>query len=305
MTITRLHHVGHVVRDIARATTLYRRLGFTVPPPSCPALAPSEGADPEPFGAANTHADFPADFLELVTPVAGSVPPDAELVPLQAPPEVLPVLLDRISATTADLTAHLDRFEGLHILMLSTSDIDATAARLAEAGVPHGGVNTVQRPVEPGVLETVRYLELDDTPEGRVGAVADLDPRFQHNRHLDHPNGATGVQEAILCVDDLDAAESRYTTYLGVPALHAPHTRTFTLGPARLTLTTDLSALLPDEQPPALPGLAACAVTVRDLDATEEHLRDNGFTLGRTPDGDPFVPAREALGAAIIFRAGR
>ncbi|CAL9518997.1 hypothetical protein SUDANB95_03762 [Actinosynnema sp. ALI-1.44] len=46
-------------------------------------------------------------------------------------------------------------------------------------------------------------------------------------------------------------------------------------------------------------------MTVRDLDATENHLRDNGFTLGRTPDGDSFVPAREALGAAIIFRAGR
>ncbi|XVV07088.1 VOC family protein [Actinosynnema sp. CA-248983] len=302
MTITSLHHVGHVVRDIARAMTLYRRLGFALPPPTCPALSPHEGAAPEPFGAANTHADFPGDFLELVTPVADSVPADAKLVPLQAPPDVLPVLLERITATTAGLAAHLDRFEGLHILMFSTPDIDATAARLTADGVAHGGVNTVRRPVDAG-LETVRYLELDDLPEGRVGVVADLDPEFQHTRVLDHPNGATGLDEAVLCVDDLDAAESRYTTYLGVPATHSAQTRVFDLGGARLTLTADLGALLPGER--TRPGLAACAVTVRDLRETENLLRANGVTVVHTPGGDVFVPAREALGAAMVFRAGR
>lgn len=299
VTITSLHHVGHVVRDIAQAMTLYRRLGFALPPPSCPALSPSEGVVPEPFGAANTHADFPSDFLELVTPVAASVPADAKLVPLQAPPDVLPVLLERITATTAGLAAHLDRFEGLHILMFSTPDIDATAARLTAGGVPHGGVNTVQRPTETG-LETVRYLELDDLPEGRVGVVADLDPEFQHARVLDHPNGATGLAEAVLCVDDLDAAESRYATYLGVPATRSG---VFDLGRARLTLTSDLDALLPGER--TRPGLAACAVTVSDLGQTEDLLRTNGFTVARTSEGDLFVPAREALGAAMVFRAGR
>jgi catechol 2,3-dioxygenase-like lactoylglutathione lyase family enzyme len=133
--IIRLHHVGHVVRDMPAALGLYRRLGFAVPAPSYPAMPPREGAEPEPFGAANTHADFSRDFLELATVVqahghaGGRVPADARLVPLQAPPDVLPTLLERINATSANLAECLERFEGLHILMFSSSDIDATAAR--------------------------------------------------------------------------------------------------------------------------------------------------------------------------------
>jgi hypothetical protein len=53
-----------------------------------------EGAAPEPFGAANTHADFPYSFLELATWVkegdTGSLPADTHLVPLEALAEVLP-----------------------------------------------------------------------------------------------------------------------------------------------------------------------------------------------------------------------
>ncbi|MFI6833637.1 VOC family protein [Kribbella sp. NPDC050241] len=62
--VLRLHHVGHVVRDMAVALAFYRRLGFAVPSPSYPAMPSRRGGKPEPFGAANTHADFPRDFLD-------------------------------------------------------------------------------------------------------------------------------------------------------------------------------------------------------------------------------------------------
>ncbi|MFD3622862.1 VOC family protein, partial [Streptomyces sp. NPDC058676] len=65
--IARIHHVGHIVEILAQALSLYERLGFVMPPPSCPAMSRREGAAPEPFGAANTHADFPYSFLELAT----------------------------------------------------------------------------------------------------------------------------------------------------------------------------------------------------------------------------------------------
>ncbi|MFI0876207.1 VOC family protein [Streptomyces parvus] len=103
---TRLHHVGHIVEDLAEASALYGRLGFVVPPPSCPAMPRSEGGAPEPFGAANTHADFPDSFLELATRVkAGDtarLPADTRLVPLEAPAEVLPLLVERIGETSAN-----------------------------------------------------------------------------------------------------------------------------------------------------------------------------------------------------------
>ncbi|MCI4041738.1 hypothetical protein [Streptomyces sp. TRM75563] len=35
----RIHHVGHVVEDMAEAIGLYERLGFLVRPPSCPAMS--------------------------------------------------------------------------------------------------------------------------------------------------------------------------------------------------------------------------------------------------------------------------
>src|SRR6266540_6527252 len=168
--ITRLHHVGHLVRYMPAALHLYRRLGFELPAPSYPALMPEDGGTPQPFGAANTHADFPRDFLELVTVVdigqaSGRVPADARLVPLNAPPAVLPSLVERINATNANLSDCLDRYEGLHILMFSSSDIEATAARLTHSGVKHGGINSVRRPVGSEV-ETVRYLEIDGALPG-------------------------------------------------------------------------------------------------------------------------------------------
>jgi hypothetical protein len=49
-TISHLHHVGHVVRNIGSAIALYQRMGFVVPPPSFPALAPRPGEPARAFG---------------------------------------------------------------------------------------------------------------------------------------------------------------------------------------------------------------------------------------------------------------
>lgn len=314
--ITGLHHVGHVVHDMAAALDLYRRLGFAVPTPSYPAMPPREGAEPEPFGAANTHADFPRDFLELATVVpvggraVGRVPADARIVPLHAPPDVLPVLLERINATSANLAECLERFEGLHILMFSSSDIDATAARLTTAAVRHGGVNAVQRPAGAQV-ETVRYVEIDGArpgveAEGRIGFAANLDPRIHATRTTDHPNGALGLVDATLCIADteLDVTQARYERYLGrTPRADGP-ARAFDLDGATLTLVpaSGLAARFPGEHPPALPALVACTVAVRDLTATRTLLQGNEIPLRQAPHGDVFVPAISARGVTIAFR---
>lgn len=317
--IARLHHVGHVVGDLPAALECYRRLGFVLPPPGYPAMARREGGEPEPFGAANTHADFAGSFLELATPVreGDRVPSDAHVVPLAAPPEVLPVLVEKIATTSRNLAACLDRFAGLHILMFSSPDIDAAATRLSASGVGHGGVDTVRRPVETEagvVAETVRYLEIDgagarpgSVAEGRVGVVADLDGEIQGHRVPEHPNGAIALVEAVLCVadDDLTAVVARYERYLDRPVHPDGPAWIFDLDGARLTLVpaSRLAELLPGERVDALPAFVACSVAVRDLASTEEFLRGTAFSLSRTADGAPFVRSSEAFGAAIIFRA--
>ncbi|MFE6690975.1 VOC family protein [Streptomyces sp. NPDC057743] len=321
--IGRLHHVGHVVSDMGEALTLYRRLGFTVEPPAYPTLARRAGAAPEPFGAANTHADFPHSFVELVTCVQEGgdtrVPGEAKLVPLQAPAELLPQLVERISDTSANVAAWLDRFEGLHILMFSSPDIDAAAARLSEARVVHGGVNTVHRPVETiagTLMESIRYLEVDGcapgarpgtVSEGRVGVVSDLAPHVQGSRQTGHLNGAFELVEVMACVAeaDLDTTAARYQDYLDRPARPDGPSRFFDLDGARLTLVPEshLATVLPGDHAPALPAFVAYAVAVHDLSATRKLLQDNGVPHHRTGSGDLFVPATSALGAAVIFRA--
>lgn len=318
--IGHLHHVGHVVGDMIEALALYRRLGFTVPAPAYPALPPRAGASPVPAGAANTHAEFPRSFVELVTYVRDDsrIPGDAKIVPLQAPDEALPEIRERIANASAMVAERLDRFEGLHILMFSSPDVDAAAARLHAAGVGHGGVNTVQRPIETDAgtqVEPIRFLEIDSdepglrpatVPEGRVGVVADLDPQTQSARLAEHPNGAVGLVEVVACVaqTDLAATEARYRNYLGRPARTDGPAHVFDLEGARLTILpdADLATLLPGEHAPALPAFVAYAVAVQDIARTEKLLRDNEIPLNRTATGDLFVPAACALGAAIIFR---
>ncbi|GAA2315006.1 VOC family protein [Streptomyces hawaiiensis] len=318
----RIHHVGHIVENMAQAISLYERLGFVMPPPSCPAMPRREGAAPEPFGAANAHADFPSSFLELATWVkegdAGSLPADAHLVPLEAPAEVLSLLVERIGETSANLAACLDRFQGVHILMFSSPVIDEVAGRLTAAGVRHGGVNTVRRAAPEGAkvpVETVRYLEIDGegpdarpgtVAEGRVGFVADLDPDVQGARRLDHPNGAVELVEAMLCVADpeLVAVRRRYETHLGRPARQEGPAHVFDLDGAALKLvpSSGLATALPGERPPALPALVGYTVAVRDLAVTRDLLRRNGLPVRETPSGDMFVPADTALGTAVVFR---
>ncbi|ACZ86995.1 VOC family protein [Streptosporangium roseum] len=321
--VSGLHHVGHVVADMGQALELYRRLGFTLPPPSCPALPAVAGASPEPFGAANTHVYFPRNFIELVTVVGdgatGRVPADARLIPLRVPDDRLPGLVAAVRGTAANLAACLRRFEGVHILMFDSPDIAAAAVRLSANGVGHGGVHTVQRPVETAGgtrMEPVRYLEIDGpepgvargrVPEGRVGLAGDPAPEVADaQRQMGHPNGAVGLLECVMCVEDteLPEVERRYERYLGLPARRDGLVRVFDLEGAKVVLVAGsaLAGLLPGERAPALPAFVAYTVAVRDLAATGRLLRESGVPLERTAAGEIFVPAGAALGVAIVFR---
>jgi hypothetical protein len=61
-----LDHVGHVVRDIEQAWERYRKLGFFCPAPAYPVLERMAGEPATPFGAANMHATFVRNFVEIM-----------------------------------------------------------------------------------------------------------------------------------------------------------------------------------------------------------------------------------------------
>jgi catechol 2,3-dioxygenase-like lactoylglutathione lyase family enzyme len=298
-----LHHVGHVVRDIGAAITLYRRMGFVLPPASFPALAPAPGMQPRAFGAGNTHVALGRNFVELVA-IADAPPEGSTLVPLDAPPTALERLAAGITATAARLAAALARFEGLHILVLGTQDADAAAARLTAAGVRHDGVQRLHRPsASGGAPVSIGFLELDpDAPEGRLALAEDL----PDGERPEHPNGAVELVDAVLCVPDaeLPGHLRRYERYLDRSAEGDGPVRTFELDGGRITVAaaSGLDDVLPGERPPVLPAFAGFVLSVRDLDATRRLVADAGFPLRVTPSGEVFVPAVAAFGAAVAFR---
>ncbi|WNG34401.1 hypothetical protein F0U61_12730 [Archangium violaceum] len=155
----------------------------------------------------------------------------------------------------------------------------------------------------------IRLLEMDGeaAPEGRL-AMAENPPLevLRAQRHLEHPNGALELVEAVLCVADTEVEdfERRYARYLARPARSDGPARVFELDEARVTIipNSGLATALPGEQAPALPAFVAYAVAVRDLEATRALLHENGFPVMSTAGGDIFVPATAALGAAVIFR---
>ncbi|MEV0593054.1 VOC family protein [Nonomuraea cavernae] len=317
--INGLHHVGHIVRDMDQAMERYRRLGFTVSAPAHPVLPRVAGGPAEPFGVANTHVYFPGNFVELVAVIdeTGRVPGEARPIPLRVPDGKLPALVAAIRATAANITFFLQRFQGLHIMIANTPDIDSVAARLTAGGVGHGGVHAIQRPVETSTgtrMEPARYLEISDpdlplgrVPEGRIGFAENTPVEaLEDQRHTDHPNGATGLVECVLCVADSALPEQarRYGAYFGRArdGQVAPGATRFDRANVTVVSASALADLLPGERPAALPAFVAYTVSVRDLAATERFLRDNDIPVTRTGPGEMVVPANAALGTAIIFR---
>lgn len=321
--ITGIHHVGVLVDDLSRAMADFERLGFTVKSPAYAALPPAPGRQPQPIGATNTHADFRRGFLELVAiapETRDRLPEGAEVIELAIPAERREETMAAMRATVANIAERLRLGEGAHILVFSTSDAEATADRLTEVGIGHGGAHAVQRPIvtDSGTtLADIRYLEVDGddpasptglVPEGRVGIVEDAPAELlDAQAGLSHPNGATGLVEVVISVDgEPDPTVDRYRRYLATPPTVEDAAAVFRLPNGRVVITTAdrFAAEYPGQCPPShgtASRLAACTVEVADLPATRRYLGERGVVLGRGADGRPFIPAEAASGLVITL----
>jgi hypothetical protein len=257
------------------------------------------------------HAPFARNFVEVMAVVTqeSHLPDDAHPIPLQVPPDALPGVVESIERTIAKISASLARFEGLHILVFETEDANETARRFDQTAVGHSGVNKVQQPhqrVPLGVVE----IDREDVPEGRLAVAESLiseAPEAQSSQQ--HPNGALDLVESILCTPDaqIEAYVERYQRYLGRVARRDGAARVFDLRQScvKLIPASWLGDLLPGETAPALPAFVAYAVAVRDLRSTRRWLEDSGLAVKVEPSDGIFVPAKAALGAAVIFRQAR
>lgn len=313
-----IHHVGHVVRDFAQAAGLYDQLGFALPPANYRSIPVGEGAQETLVGLGNSHATFADSFVEVVTnlgPGSPNVAPESGAGRVWAEPEMMPRLLAEMQAAAGMITARLDRFEGLHILALRSAGAEQTAERLTAGGIVNSGARTLFNEVdtpEGKKAVPITFIEVGteegmQVPEGRIAVAEKPDAEVTHGRdHLVHPNGAVGLVESVLCVDDADLAltEQRYEKYFGRSASGVPGKRTFDLGASRVVLVNPetLKSLLPGEVPPAVPGFVAYGVAVQDVPAARALVAKNGLPTTELPEGAFFVPAAAALGAAVIFR---
>ena len=289
--IDRIDHSVLYTTDMDATAAAYEALGFTLSPLSMHMGSDRPGGERRPMGAGNRCALFGRNYLELLGLFGdGSVDPW----------NIRPLIAE---------------YEGLHGYSFGCVDAEAAEERLRRAGLSSSGVLPLQRDVEtPGGTATARFqavhLERSLTPEGLVHAARHLTPELIHQpRYLEHANGATHLESVLLVVDDgeLAATADRYARILDVPAVAEGPRRVLrlALGRVEIVAVSAFGEVLPGEDVPALPYMAAQTVAVGDVGAARTLVERNGFVARDLPGGGFFVGAAQARGAALAFQQVR
>jgi Glyoxalase-like domain len=276
-----LDHVGLFVHDLEAAGQQLERLGFDVSPINLQQNADAAGTL-RPSGTSNRLAVMRRGFLEILaathdTPLA------------------------------AQLRAGLARHQGIHLIALSHADVSAERARLAAAGFRMQRVVHLRRHRQmPDGLREVAWSVL--RPEPGVMAEGRVQFAFCHTPELTWPdgvsgpeNGADGLTDLLLCVEDRREAAARYGRYAGRPPANEGAFSVVALDRGRLVFTQpdDLPKIMP--APPTIPFMAGQAVRSTSIAATRDALARRGVTpLFAAADLVCVGPA-DALGACLLF----
>jgi glyoxalase-like protein len=280
-----LDHVGYFVADLEAAGRQLERLGFRVSLVNVQTNADAQGTL-RPSGTSNRLAKLRRGFIEILAATHDTP------------------LADQFKQAIA-------RYPGLHLIALSHDDILGTRERLAASGFPMQDVVELRRrdrtlPGEPEIHFSVLRPQPGIMPEGRVQWVKPHTPdTVWRPDTVTTENGAEGLTDILLCVENPAAVAARYGRYVGrAPALRGPlHTVMLERGNLVFADAGEAARILPDFRPPALPFMAGQALRCRDLALTRAAVAAAGVTpVFVSADLICLGPA-DALGGTMLFHA--
>lgn len=266
--ITGLDHLIIAVRDLERATAVYRALGFTLAP---------RGEHAE-WGTANRCIMFGDDYLELLAAVGDGAP------------------ADRVRGFLAE------RGEGLMSLAWGTENTAADCARLGVA--PPAALS---RSVEGDLARfEIGFLPPETTPGIACFLCGHLTPdKLRREGWTRHANGVLGIVSVTAAAADPPALQAAWDRLIG-PAASTLTDDTLTVhtrhGMVFLCRPDDLGQLHPeteDEDFPPPPALVAMTLRVEDTDAAAAVLKDAGVPFDRDSRGKVVVYPDQACGVMI------
>ena len=287
-----LHHIGLIARNLDALAHRYEALGFTVTPVSYPLIPLRAGQEPQPVGVGNRCVIFRNNYLEFL----GVVDPERW------------ASVSLAERGPFDIDRPLRRYEGLHVLHLGADDLDVVSRRLAASGIDHQPIRPFQRLVDtPAGLRMMRARTLSLRPGAMPEALFQI---IQHEtpelvlqpRHMDHANGAHGLVDVIVCVEDSNEVAARYAAAAGKNVQVDGRVRRIGLGRSDVLVTDTLGLrdILPGIEPPTLPWLAGFTVAA-NLARSTAFLVRRGIACVHV-DGHLVVAPDRAHGAAIRFR---
>lgn len=249
----RIDHVVLAVRDLDAAAALYRRLGFQV------------GArNRHPWGTENHVVQLGSSFLELIT---------------VAEPGLIPSHGPRRFSFGRFVADHLERREGLAMLVLDSADAAADAAAFRRAGLADLEPFSFERTGRTAdgtatrVAFTLAFASDDRLPDAAFFTCQQHVPEAFWSPALQrHANGATDVTEVVLEVADPADHTDLLTAFTGAASSDGRRYALAAGGTLRLARTTGTE------------HLTGFAVAVPTLDPVLRVLRADGVRHERSDD---------------------
>jgi catechol 2,3-dioxygenase-like lactoylglutathione lyase family enzyme len=270
-----LDHVGVAIRSLDRGRDAYARLGFKLAPRSFHSGSRAPGGPVEVWGSGNHCAMFREGYLEIIG------------------------LTD--TEKYSSVKDMVDRYEGLHIVAIGVNPpsggglaIDAAREQLLKRGVPVEGARSLERDAAFGPNdEEIRrakfrncYVDRQKFTEARFLYIEHLtrDVIWQPQL-LDHPNGATAIEEVYFASDDPKSTAHKLAALLPSPAR------------GRFYVMT--GAEWKFRPMPPLPSAVGFGIRVASLVQTRACLAASGVKTSE--DRGIWVDPADACGATIRF----
>lgn len=279
-----LDHVGYFVADLEAAGAQLERLGFRVSLVNVQTNADPKG-ELKPSGTSNRLARLKYGFIEML---AATHPTP---------------LADQLKQA-------LSRYSGLHLIAFSANDMRTQRTRLTQAGFAMQGIVELRRrdrtlPDNPVVHFSVLRPQPGVMAEGRVQWVKPNTPESVWRADtITTENGAEGLTDLLLCVNDPDSVAQRYGRYIGrEPVMHGGmHTIGLERGGLVFVDAARGARILPDCRPPPLPFMAGQALRA-DLSLTHTVLAQNGINPVLASADLICVGPADALGGYLLFHS--